>query len=340
MSEVDRLLRLAEELLTARELDAARGAFDLAEEAGASPGTCCGGRWMAAMLDGSFEVAWRESDRLRQCNAPDPHRFWQGEDLHGARVIVRCLHGLGDAVQMLRYAPLLSAVAAEVIFEVPPRLLPLAPFFRGVTEVITWGEAAPRVAPVWEVQAEVMELPYLFRSSLSDLPVCETYLQLPPAQLAPTGAIMSRTSRLRIGLVWAGSDWDPDRSIPLSLLRPVLEQERFEWWNLQGRDRAGDANDGLRDATKRCGDGLLALAATMAHLDLVLTVDTLAAHLAGALGKPTWLMLQHAADWRWMNLRSDSPWYPSMRIFRQSRPGDWESVVQALLDVFAKEFES
>ncbi len=88
----------------------------------------------------------------------------------------------------------------------------------------------------------------------------------------------------------------------------------------------------MRDATAICGDGLLTLAATIANLDLVITVDTLAAHLAGALGKPAWVMLQHAADWRWMTARDDSPWYPSLRLFRQQRPGDWKSVVEAVRD--------
>jgi ADP-heptose:LPS heptosyltransferase len=106
----------------------------------------------------------------------------------------------------------------------------------------------------------------------------------------------------------------------------------IEFWNLQGGSAAEEANGlPIRDATDEYGDGLLPLTSVIAQLDLVITVDTLAAHLAGALGTPAWVMLQYAADWRWMTGRSDSPWYPSLRLFRQSQPGDWRRVVEDIL---------
>ena len=121
---------------------------------------------MAHMLAGNFAAAWRESDAIRQRGAPDPHRYWTGDDLRGQRVILRCLHGYGDAVQFLRYVPRLRALASHLVVEVPPAMMEIASCFDGVDDVITWGAGAPAVPPEWNAQVEVMELPYLFRTEL------------------------------------------------------------------------------------------------------------------------------------------------------------------------------
>ena len=329
-------LARAEDLLTRRELAGAAEAFNRAEAHGASADRCSAGRWLAAMLRGEFEEAWRDSDVIRGRGGKDPHRFWQGEEISGKRVIVRCLHGFGDAVQMLRYAPMMAETAASVVFEVPPRLLSLAPYFKEVQQVITWGENAPVQAPAWDVQVEVMELPYLFRTVMKDLPLAYRYLKLPESLIAGASLAMGAKERLRVGLVWAGGGWNPARSIPLELLKALAREEPFEFWNLQGGLSVSQA-DGWRmcDAHAVTGDGITALAATIANLDLVITVDTLAAHLAGALGKPAWVMLQYAADWRWLVEREDSPWYPSLRLFRQTTTGDWAGVVARVREALA-----
>ena len=283
------------------------------------------------MLQGDFEAAWQESDAIRLRGAPDPSRFWDGEDIRGARVIVRSLHGFGDAVQMLRYAPMLQEQAAKVIFEVPPRFVELAQHFVGVEDVTTWRDGASATAPAWDIQVEVTELPYLFRTTTRDLPLADNYLQMPSdaVQRAARAMMRATTSRRRIGLVWTAGEWNKQRSIPFCLLRFLLREQAAEFWSLQGGLAAQDAAGAeIRDATAECGDGLLSLAATIANLDLVITVDTLAAHVAGALGKPVWVLLQHAADWRWMTERSDSPWYPTVRLFRQRRPSNWVSVLE------------
>lgn len=318
----------AERLLCQRELPQALAAFHHAEKLGGEANRCAAGRWMTAMLSGDFTTAWLESDRIRGRGAPDPHRFWNGEDLAGARVIVRCLHGLGDTVQMLRYAPMLRKLASNLIVEVPPHFVPLAPFVHDVDKIITWGCSAPAQPPAWDVQVEIMELPYLFRTTHPELPVAERYIDLPASIIAQAAAAMQPEVHPRVGLVWAGGEWNPARSIPVSLLAPLLEDDTIQFWSLQGGPASAEAAAcGLRDATALCGDGLVPLAATIANLDLVITVDTLAAHLAGALGKPVWLMLQYEADWRWMTARDDSPWYPTMRLFRQPTSGDWPAVV-------------
>ena len=333
------LLR-AEQFFGDRQLSAARVAYNQAEREGASYDRCCAGRWMISMLEGDFEAAWQESDAIRLRDTPDPHRFWSGEAIQGANVIVRSLHGFGDAVQMLRYAPMLHEKASKVVFEVPPRFVELAHCFHGIDEVITWGAAVPAATPAWDVQIEVMELPYLFRTTMTDLPLFTNYLNIPQRDVRHAAEAMRRPGaarrRPRIGLVWAGGDWNPQRSIPFTLLAPLLIDKTVEFWNLQGGVAAQDARAGvMRDATAECGDGLLRLAATIANLDLVITVDTLAAHLAGALNVPAWVMLEYAADWRWVAGRSDSPWYPSLRLFRQRQPHDWTGVVKEVQDALA-----
>lgn len=314
------LLHHAEGLLDRRKILAALAYFHRAEAAGASADRCAAGRWMAHMLAGDFAAAWGESDAIRKRGAADPHRFWNGESPEDKRMMVRCLHGYGDTVQFLRYAPRLKSLASRLIVQVAPRMVELTRCLECVDEVITWGAGAPATPPAWDVQVEVMELPYLFRTVRGDLPLAVNYLQLPQRRDS-----IKKSSGPAIGLVWAAGEWNPGRSVPFSLLQPLLQTPGCEWWNLQG----GHARE-LWEGGARCGEGIMELASTIAQLDLVITVDTLAAHLAGAMGKPAWVLLQHAADWRWMDGHSHSPWYPSLRLFRQPRPGDWESTVRAV----------
>jgi hypothetical protein len=316
------LLSEANQLLEQRHLGVAMRAFDRAEAAGADADQCAGGRWLASMLRGNYERAWRESDAIRGRGAHDPHRFWNGEPLAGRRVIVRCLHGYGDMVLGMRYAPALRELAA-VTWEVPPRLAELAKYFAGVDRVVDWD--APPSRAEWDVQVEVTELPYIFRTKLADLPIARIYLALPDSVLAAyeLDSVVMR----RIGLVWAAGEWDQTRSVPLELLRRLVEREDCRFWNLQG-GLAREEGRARLAAAAECAGGCLALAATIARMDLVITVDTFAAHLAGAMGVPAWLMLQHAADWRWLAQGASSPWYPSLRLFRQPTPGDWAGVVK------------
>jgi hypothetical protein len=235
-------------------------------------------------------------------------------------------------VQFLRYAPLLNRRAAKVIWEMPPAMIDLARCFHGVEHVLPWGEECV-AGRDWDVQIEVMELPYIFRTTVADLPIASGYLQLPDAVIGRVAKEMGPRVCPRIGVVWSAGSWNESRSIPFHLLRPLFEIDKCEFWNLQGgpsRYLGAEAERTtlLRD-TAACNGGILCLAGVISQLDLVVTVDTLAAHLAGALGIPAWLMLQHAADWRWMANRNDSPWYPSLRVFRQPSPGAWDDVVRA-----------
>ncbi len=332
--QLHRQIAVAERLLDERQIREAISAFDVAEQMGADPDRCSAGRWMGAMLLGDFAAAWRESDRIRLRGGADPHRFWRGEEICGRRVIVRCLHGFGDAIQFLRYVPKLRSLADRLIVEVPPRLVELAPMLQGVDEVVTWGEGAPEQPSEFDVQVEVMELPYLFRTTQMELPIAEEYLQLSAHDTNRAAQTMGRRGLPRVGLVWAAGQWNMDRSISITDMEPIVRSGLAEFWTLQGGAAAAQARPWIENGTvcdaAECGEGMLALAAVIANLDLVITVDTLAAHVAGALGVPVWVMLQHAADWRWMSERCDSPWYPKMRLFRQPAQGDWGSVVEKI----------
>ncbi len=317
-------------LLRQRQLPEAIEEFNRAEIAGADPDSCAGARWHAWMLLGEMERAWCESDAIRRRGRPDPHRFWQGTRPAGRRVTVRSLHGFGDAVQNLRFLPALQAEAAEVTLQVAPPLLRLARCFAGADRVISWGDGTTE--PPFDLQMEITELPYLLRCTSAHLRRgASPYLRLPPAILASAG-LPERQEQPRVGLVWQSSGWDAARSVPMLLLEDLLRTSGVELWSLQ---TAAD-NGPWKEATRRlnlppraAGEGPVEqTAAAIAGMDLLITVDTFAAHLAGALGVPTWLLLRAKADWRWGIDPHRSLWYPSLRLFRQRVEGAWEPVIQ------------
>lgn len=328
----DALADQADAALAAEDFGTAIERYDRAEPQVVDPDRCAGGRWMAYMLGGDFTAAWRESDAIRRRGAPDPHRFWNGEPLAGRKLMLRSLHGFGDAVQMFRFLPRLRELVSELIVEVPPRLVELAPCFDGMGQVITWGAGAPAAAPAWDVQMEIMELPYALRVSSADLSPHTGYLRLPEAQRTHVRDVLGQRTLPRVGVVWSAGEWNPSRSVPFRELQPLLDMPDVEFWSLQGEperaswQRLGDTR--IHRDVYRFGDGILPLAAAIAAMDLVITVDTLAAHLAGALAVPCWLLLQRRADWRWMSAREDSPWYPGMRLMRQTEQGDWASLLR------------
>ena len=335
MSQIPATIDLAESLLDRRHLVGLSSLFYRAEACGADADRCASGRWMAAMLSGDFEAAWHESDAIRRRGRPDPNRFWNGEPLAGKRVMIRCLHGYGDAIQFLRYAPKIRKSAAHLAVECAQRAVDLIRCLPGIDEVTTWGADASACSSTWHVQMEVMEIAYIIRSTITDLPIATNYLRLPCRELDCAARALAPKTAPRIGIVWSAGDWNPSRSLPLHALLPILRRTEFEFWNLQGgsaREEWRRLGPGphLRDTPLLANSGLVPLAAFTAHLDLVITVDTLAAHLAGALGIPCFLALQYAADWRWMVERNDSPWYPSLRLFRQPCVGDWAGLVRGL----------
>lgn len=281
------------------------------------------------MLAGEFEQAWSESEAIAGRGKPDPHRFWDGRPFSGRRIMLRCLHGLGDTLQFIRYAPLLRRKAKSLTIEAQPKLKELLQQAQLADRVITWGEPEwGENEPPWDQQIEVMELPRIFCTTLDSIPTRVPYIDVPAD---PEHAICNR-ERLRVGFVWMSSVYNPARSVPIELLAQLFVVPGVSFVSLQAGPESSQAKSWGSWVTILPDEytGIFATAKTIKHLDLVITVDTMTAHLAGAMGKSVWTLLPYECDWRWMLERSDSPWYPTMRLFRQREPGDWNPVIEAV----------
>jgi len=321
VSTEDLLLR-AEEQLSAKCLSEALRLFDLAQLSGSDSDTCAAGRWTCHMLAGNFELAWQESDEITRRGNPDPHRFWDGRPIRGHNVLLRCLHGLGDTIQFIRYAPLIRREARTLTIEAQPTLKSLIRESKLADEVITWGEPEPP----WDQQIEVIELPRIFRTTLDSIPNNVPYLHAP---LVPPLSAYDGSRSLRAGIVWASSVYNPARSISVKQMAALFDTPGVSFFSLQGepeRHQLAPWSNEIHSLYHESGC-VMKMAQHLKNLDLVITVDTMMAHLAGAMGRTVWTLLPYECDWRWMLDRDDSPWYPTMRLFRQPRPGDWETVI-------------
>jgi hypothetical protein len=295
-----------------------------AAEVQAEPAEDLAAAWMRHMRAGEWSAAWRVSDRVLAGRAGQPswhlprHEqwIWDGTPLDGKRVLVRCYHGLGDTLQFIRYAPLLRRIGAEATFWVQPALIPLLRTVRGIGTLLPLHDGDAGVD--YDVDVEIMELSHVFRSTPETLPADVPYLHVDPAPRADDG-------RLHVGIVWKAGDWDDRRSVPVDLLAPLAEVPGVALHVLQRGSGLAERPAGF--GVDSGSDDPLQAARTLRALDLLVTVDSMPAHLAGALGVPVWTLLQAEADWRWMDGRDDSPWYPTMRLFRQERPGDWHPVI-------------
>jgi hypothetical protein len=284
-------------------------------------------RWIECAKSGDFESAWQLSDRIRQRSARRQdwslprhlQQVWNGASLIDRRVLIRCYHGLGDTIQFIRYAPYVRAIAREVIVWAQPSLLPLLATMPDIDRLSALHNGIPDVG--YDVDVEVMELPYVFRSTRSTIPCDIPYLSAEPSSMPVTGR--------RVGIVWRAGDWNATRSIPFHGIERLFEFDRVTWYRLQHGTMPDEQHPRLQPLDTF---GLLQTAQVMKALDLVITVDSMPAHLAGALGVPVWTLLSTDADWRWMRDVHASPWYPTMRLFRQRRPGEWQPVVAEVLE--------
>jgi hypothetical protein len=276
--------------------------------------------WFTYMRGGDFASAWAISDAVLASRAGtsswhlerEYQWLWDGTSLAGKRVLIRCYHGLGDTIQFARFFPRVNAIAKECTVWAQPSLIPLLQTMRGIGRLLPLHDGTPEVE--YDVDVESMELAHVFRTTIDTIPNDVPYLHVAPAELSKRG----------IGVVWRAGDWGPQRSIPLDALAPLFDLPGTTFYSLQ----RGESDPRL--VTLDGVDEPLSTARLMCALELVITVDTMTAHLAGALGVPVFTLLPYEHDWRWMDGRRDSPWYPSMRLFRQPRPGDWDSVVAEL----------
>jgi len=289
----------------------------------------------------NYEGRWlTRKTPLKKQNFCQPQ--WHGEPLNGSRILLYAEQGLGDTLQFLRYLPLVQAAGGKVVLVVQDRLRSLAAELPGSLDVVSSGDPLP----AFDWHCPLLSLPFAFNTTPDTIPAQTPYLVVPEQARAKMAALSWPTAGLRVGLAWKGNpgflkDQARGRSIPLSLLQTLVEIEGLHLFSLQIGEAVaelGESCGAVTDLSSHVSD-MSDTAAQILHLDLVLTVDTSIAHLAGALGIATWVMLPFSADWRWLQKRADSPWYPTMRLFRQPRPGDWESVVGEVRDALRKRGE-
>jgi hypothetical protein len=297
---------------------------------------------------GEFKEGWPLYEaRFQEPTLPVPTRDfpvprWDGREvLMGKTLLVHAEQGLGDAMHFCRYLPLLASQGINIVFEVMPSLKALMRSLPGAVQIIGRGEPIPAV----DYHCPLLSLPLALGTDLATIPGGVPYLTADPQRVARWAARLQALPGLRVGIAWQGNPNVEQlmraggRSMPLAELAPLAQVSGVSLVSLQ----KGPGSEQLRDVSFRDRvldlgsdldhgpDAFLDTAAVMAGLDLVISTDTSIAHLAGALARPTWIALPAAAEWRWLLERSDSPWYPTMRLFRQRRRRNWQSVVVALV---------
>jgi tetratricopeptide (TPR) repeat protein len=298
---------------------------------------------MSRLLTGDFDSGWIEYEwRKGASTGPSRRDFVQplwlgGNEIAGKTILLHSEQGFGDTIQFCRYAPLVAARGGRVILEVEE---PLQGLLTGLatTEVVAKGNRPPD----FDLHCPLLSLPRAFRTQLETIPAAVPYLRPPDRDLLKWGARLPPKRRPRIGIAWAGNAKhlrDRERSIDLRDLLPLLDIGAT-FVSLQKEVRAADMTT-LKESAEIIHLGhqlenFSDTAAVISHLDLVISVDTAIAHLAGALGRPVWILLTHVPDWRWLLDRDDSPWYPTARLFRQSNSREWDSVIARVRDALLK----
>ncbi len=307
--------------------------------------------WNAASIClslGDFARGWREYEwrwhkpefraRARAFGQP----LWLGQaDLAGRTILLHAEQGFGDTMQFCRYVPLVAALGARVIFEVPPPLRSLLGTLAGGAALVNRGGALPD----FDMHCPLMSLPLAFGTTLDTIPAATPYLAADPGRVDAWRSRLGRASRPRIGLAWSGSSTytgDATRSAPLAALAGLI-RPGFDYVSVQKDVRAEDAAAAQALGVRLTGGDVADFAdaaALAAALDLVISVDSAPAHLAGALGKPVWVLLHRTAEWRWLRDRADSPWYPTATLFRQARALDWAELATRVGDCLQAEWST
>ena len=289
------------------------------------------------LLLGNFDAGW--AGREARSKVPDlqiahfafSQPRWLGKDsLHGKTILIHTDEGLGDSIQFARYVPMVAALGARVILVVEDAVVPLMSGLSGVSQCLA--KSTNRL-PAFDFYCPMCSLPLAFATRLETIPAATPYLPVPAtSRLQAYENRLGPRDALRVGLVWSGNPKhgnDYNRSIPLRMLTPLLD-DGATFVSLQKDPRPGDKTileqSDILDLTHHLTD-FAETAALVSSLDLVITVDTSVAHLAGALGRPTWILLPYTPDWRWLLDRDDSPWYPTVRLFRQDETRDYGDVV-------------
>ena len=292
------------------------------------------GRAISLLTAGRLLEGFREYNDWRH-HGIKPREFsqsaWHGEFIPDKTLFLHAEQGFGDAIQHVRFIPQARERTAKIILECRPELKTLFTYSGCADVVIAYGETIPP----FDHFTSLASLPGILGVTLPTIPAQVPYLKAPPVRPLPSAPI----GHLKIGLAWAGNPShhnDAARSLRLEELAPLLQVPNTTFYNLQRPVPTRDETyfqSGIKllDLGGEVKD-FLDTSAVMAELDLVITVDTSMAHLAGALAKPVWTMLPYSPDWRWLLDRADTPWYPTMRLFRQSQRGQWHSVVSQMIE--------
>jgi tetratricopeptide (TPR) repeat protein len=290
------------------------------------------------LLEADLPGAWEEYEsRLQVPELSIKHSFtqprWDGGELDGRRILLHAEQGFGDALHFVRYVPLVAARGGQVIVACHPELVWLLSTVEGVKQCVSLGQ----IGNGFDVHCPLMSLPHMFKTTLETVPANVPYIRADNARTARWKSRMKADDRKKIGLFWSGHRLpDQRRSARLSEWAGLSNAKGVRWISLQKGPASAEANN--PPAGMAIDDWTIELidfsdtAALMEALDLVITIDSAAAHLAGAMGKPVWLLLPQVPTWRWMLDRNDSPWYPTMRIFRQQRLGDWSDVIDRVVE--------
>ena len=272
-----------------------------------------------------YRARFEDVGGLKRPTYPVP--VWQGDDIAGKTILVMDEQGLGDCLMMLRYLPMLKERGACVKLLVHPALVPLLQGWRAIDEIIVRGQ------PVcgFDTYASIFDLPYAFGTTVETVPAQSPYL---PLLMADEHTKLDLASgKKNVAVIWAGAPkhkQDAKRSLPLSLFAKLFDRPDVRFFSMNRDKREGDdvllKQSSVIDLAPRLND-FGDVARFVSQMDLVITCDTASAHLAGGMGKPVWTLLPFSPDWRWLMVREDSPWYPSMRLFRQAKAGDWEGVI-------------
>lgn len=294
---------------------------------------------MIRLRDGNFREAWQDYEwrwrwAMPQYAVPEfPEPKWNGEPLAGRTILVRAEQGIGDIIQFLRFLPALKQQGARVLFECAPKLHALLSTAPGMDRIVP-DEGEPE--PV-DYGISLLSLPAVFGTTLETLPAQVPYLFAEQARIERCRKLLRNEGKLNVGIGWQGNPFytgDYYRSIPLREYAPLAACSGVQLYSLQkghGQEQLGELAEpmGIIDVAAELdneGRTFVDTAAMMKNLDLVITSDTSMAHLAGALGVEVWVALQYSPNWRWLIERSDCPWYPTMRLFRQPRFADWSGV--------------
>lgn len=301
---------------------------------------------MALLLAGDFELGWPEYEWRTKGKdfdkRPFPQPLWDGSPLEGRTILIQCEQGLGDTLHFIRYAPLVKERGGKVIVECQPALLPILASAAGIDQLVGKGSTLP----AFDVRVHLLSLPGIFRTDLASIPAHVPYVQASDQLVEHWRRELAKIHGYRIGIAWQGNPKhkkDRQRSIRLAEFAPLAQVPGVQLLSLQkgnGVEQLADLPRLTPEARFEVVDlgsnldessgAFMDTAAVMKNLDLIITSDTATSHLAGALGVPVWVALSTVPDWRWLRGRADSPWYPTMRLWRQTKRGEWADVFDGM----------